>query len=221
MPDEALTNAKSGRPVRFCDYFFVCVSPWTYLGHERFLAMARAHRIDVRVKPMNLAEIFPLSGGLPLARRSAQRQAYRLVELERWRAHTGIELRLQPKYFPADDRLASRCIIAALRTSGSLAAQQLSGSFLRSVWAEDGNIADEAHLRHLIAAQGLDASKILAKAASAAVFEEYAANTQQAIEAQVFGAPWYIYRGVPYWGQDRLDFLERAFAHNPSAEGEG
>ena len=40
----------------------------------------------------------------------------------------------------------------------------------------------------------------------------YAANTQRAIDAQVFGAPWYRYRDEPFWGQDRLDFLDRALA---------
>jgi len=207
--------------MRFCDYFFVCVSPWTYLGHERFLRAASAHQVEVRLKPMNLAEIFPLSGGLPLARRAPQRQAYRLVELERWRAATGVELRLHPKYFPADDRLAARCILAAEEIAGLPAAQQLTGAFLRMVWAEDRNIASESSLREVIEAQKLPADRILAEAESPKVLAQYLANTQEAIEAQVFGAPWYVFEGIPYWGQDRLDFLERAFAGHAPNSGAG
>ena len=40
----------------------------------------------------------------------------------------------------------------------------------------------------------------------------YEAYTQEAIDRQVFGAPWYVYNDEPFWGQDRLDFLERALA---------
>jgi 2-hydroxychromene-2-carboxylate isomerase len=198
--------------MRFCDYFFACVSPWTYLGHERFLRMAQAHQVEVRLKPMNLAEIFPLSGGLPLARRAPQRQAYRLVELERWRAATGVELHLHPKHFPADDRLAARCVLAAQEIAGLPAAQKLTGAFLRMVWAEDRDIASKSSLREVIEAQKLPSDQILIEADSPAVIAQYLANTQEAVEAQVFGAPWYVFEGIPYWGQDRLDFLERAFA---------
>jgi len=155
---------------------------------------------------------FPAFRGLPLARRAQQRQAYRLVELERWRAATGVELRLHPKHFPADDRLAARCILAALDIAGLPAAQKLTAAFLRMVWAEDRDIANESSLREVIEAQKLPSDRILAEADSPEVVAQYLANTREAIEAQVFGVPWYVFEGIPYWGQDRLDFLERAFA---------
>jgi len=200
-----------------CDYFFVCVSPWTYLGHARFLSIARAHQIEVRVKPVHLGEIFPLSGGLPLAKRAPQRQAYRLVELERWRARTGLPLRLHPKYFPADDRTAARCVIAADQIEGPLIALRLVGALLRLVWAEDGDIANLGSLHQTLTAEGLNADRLLAEAETPQVHAQYAAYTREAVDAQVFGVPWYRFEGVPYWGQDRLDFLEEAFARSTSA----
>ena len=51
-----------------------------------------------------------------------------------------------------------------------------------------------------------------AGAADAATGVQYDAYTQRAIDAQVFGVPWYVYRGQPFWGQDRLDFLDRELA---------
>ena len=61
------------------DYYFSPMSPWTYLGHARFAAMAGKHGASINVKPVDLGRIFPSSGGLPLAKRAPQRQAYRLV----------------------------------------------------------------------------------------------------------------------------------------------
>ena len=67
------------------DYFFTPVLPWTYLGHDRLVAMAAKHGATIAVKPIDLGEVFPVSGGLPLSKRAPQRQADRLVELRRWR----------------------------------------------------------------------------------------------------------------------------------------
>jgi 2-hydroxychromene-2-carboxylate isomerase len=197
---------------KFCDYYFVCTSPWTYLGHERFVAMAEKHQVEIRVKPMNLGQIFPASGGLPLAKRAPQRQAYRLFELERWRQWIGIPLTIHPKFFPADDRLAARCVIAANDSLGTKAALAVVGAMLKAVWADESNIADEQDVRRALLQIGMNADDLLALAAGESAHTRYEANTQEALQAEVFGAPWYIFDGVPFWGQDRLDFLERAFA---------
>ncbi|MBS4038870.1 MAG: 2-hydroxychromene-2-carboxylate isomerase, partial [Hydrogenophaga sp.] len=61
------------------DYFLAPQSPWTYLGHARFVSMARDAGATIRLRPMDLGRVFPVSGGLPLPKRAPQRQAYRLV----------------------------------------------------------------------------------------------------------------------------------------------
>ena len=82
----------------------------------------------------------------------------------------------------------------------------------RARWAEERDIADPATLRAIAASCALDADAIEARAGTPEVGATYAAATQAAIDAQVFGVPWYVYRGEPFWGQDRLDFLGRALA---------
>jgi 2-hydroxychromene-2-carboxylate isomerase len=59
-------------------YFFTPQSPWSYLGHERFVAIAKAAGAHIDIKPFDLGKVFGVSGGLPLAKRAPQRQAYRL-----------------------------------------------------------------------------------------------------------------------------------------------
>ena len=87
------------------DYYFAPQSPWTYLGHARFAAMAATAHASVRVLPADFGRIFAATGGLPLPKRAPQRQAYRLVELARFRDWLKLPMNLEPRYFPvaADD----------------------------------------------------------------------------------------------------------------------
>ncbi|MDI3384503.1 2-hydroxychromene-2-carboxylate isomerase [Xenophilus aerolatus] len=193
------------------DYFFAPHSPWTYLGHARFMAMADAAGATVRLKPMDLAQVFPASGGLPLAKRAPQRQAYRLVELERFARHLQLPLNLHPRFFPVDGNEAARLILAVEGADGTLAALQLAGRVMAAVWADERDIADAEVLAELLLALGLPASRLDA-ARTPLVQERYQAFTQEAIDTSVFGAPTYVVDGEMFWGQDRLDFVERALA---------
>ncbi|HEX7968868.1 MAG TPA: 2-hydroxychromene-2-carboxylate isomerase [Stellaceae bacterium] len=191
---------------KIIDYYFTPVSPWTYLGHERFGAIAKRHGAAIHCKPVDFGKIFPASGGLPLAKRAPQRQAYRLVELERWRKFLGVALNLHPKFFPASADLASRLILA----SPAAAQFRLAGALQRAVWAEERNIADPATLRAIADACGLDGAETVTAAEAPEAASRCEALTQEALQRQVFGAPTYVFRDEPFWGQDRLDFLDRA-----------
>lgn len=195
---------------KIIDYYFTPVSPWTYLGHTRFTDMLAKYGAEVLVKPVDFGKVFPVSGGLPLKQRAPQRQAYRMMELRRFREHTGLPLTLEPKYFPAPAEDAAVLIIAADRLHGTQKAMTLAGALLRACWTEERNIADAQTLTQIATEQGLDPVALRERAAEAR--GAYEAYTQEAIERQVFGAPTYRYRDELFWGQDRLDFLERALA---------
>lgn len=193
------------------DYYLSPMSPWTYLGHRRLDAIARKAGATINLKPVDYGKIFPLSGGLPLPKRAPQRQKYRMAELRRWRDFLDVPLVLEPKYFPYDSTLAALAIIAATER-GQEAAMRLTGAILRGCWAEERNMADESELAAAIRAEGLDPTGLLASARTPATRARYEALTQEAIDLDVFGAPTYVYNGELFWGQDRLDFLERALA---------
>lgn len=190
-------------------YYFAPNSPWTYLGHLRFWDLARKHQATVEVLPVDLGgKVFPQSGGLPLGKRAPQRQAYRLVELKRFSEWLHAPLNLQPRFFPVNPDDAARLIIAVELHDGTDAAMHITDAVLRAVWVDERNIADEATLATLLKERELPARR-LEDAHSQAVAERYEANTARAIEAGVFGAPSYVVGGEIFWGQDRLDFLER------------
>lgn len=193
------------------DYYFTPQSPWTYLGHDRFARMADKAGATVRLLPADYGKVFSVSGGLPLGQRAAQRQAYRLVELARFSQALGMPMNIKPRFFPVAGDDASRLIIAADQQQGSAAGLALAGAVFKAVWAQERNIADAEVLAQLLSECGLPAD-LMEASRSAAIQQRYEANTQQAIDAAVFGAPSYVIDGEIFWGQDRLDFVERRLA---------
>lgn len=197
---------------KVCQYFFAPHSPWSYLGHERFVAIARQHGVQIEVRPFDLNKVFGVSGGLPLAKRAPQRQAYRLTELARWSEFLNAPMNLQPKFFPVSPELAAKLIIATRLALGVDVSLELSQAIMRGLWAEEKNIGDEETLVQIANSCGLDGRMLFKSVETASVQAEYDRNTEDATAASVFGSPWYVFEGESFWGQDRLDFLERAMA---------
>lgn len=191
------------------DYFMAPQSPWTYLGHQRLMDMAQAHGAKVRIKPVDIGgQIFPASGGLPVGQRAPQRQAYRLVELKRFSAFLNLPLNLHPKFFPVSGDDASRLIIAVDQHDGADAALRLCAALLAVVWVQERNLADAAVLAEVLHEQHLPAERLI-QSQQSNVQALYQAHTEDALQRGVFGAPTFVVEGELFWGQDRLDFLER------------
>lgn len=162
----------------------------------------------VRVLPVDLGRVFPVSGGLPLPKRAPQRQAYRLQELGRFSNHLRLPMNIQPKYFPVSGDDAAKLIIAVDLHDGAAQAMRMAGAILTACWAQERNIASEVTLTEILQALSLPAERI-EQAHNQATQERYDIDTQRAIEIGVFGAPTYVVDGEMFWGQDRLDFVER------------
>ena len=193
----------------FVDYYFSLNSPWTYMGHRRLADMAEHHGLTVRVHPVDYSgTIFPATGGLPVGKRSPQRQSYRLAELERWRAELGVALNMHPSFWPADEALAAGMVLAA-RESGD-GAVTLAGALMRAVWAEERDIADRDTLLAIAAECDLDGEGLIRAAQTSELMELRARESTEAIDRGVFGAPTYVHDEQLFWGQDRLDQLGRA-----------
>jgi 2-hydroxychromene-2-carboxylate isomerase len=192
------------------DYYVSLNSPWTYLGSAPLAEIARRHGATVNVKPAKFGPIFEQTGGLPLPKRSPQRQAYRLMDLKRWREVRERPLNLEPKYFPCNDLPATRLVIAAKLQGRD--AHRLSLEFGRALWEREETLADPATIAAAAERAGLDAAALRAGGPSDAeldaLLEQY---TQEAVKAGVFGAPSYVLpSGEIFWGQDRLELLDRA-----------
>jgi carboxymethylenebutenolidase len=194
------------------DYYASLNSPWTHLGAARIEAFAAKYRATLRIWPVDFGTVFAGSGGLPLPKRAPQRQAYRLMELRRWRDFLGIPINIQPKYFPSSEALTAACAIALRETQGDAPAIKLAHRVLKAVWQDELNPADPATLARLVEECGLDADAVMKLGAEPRWNERRTADTQAAMDRGVFGAPSYVIGDEIFWGQDRLDFVERRLA---------
>lgn len=191
------------------DYYFVTVSPWAYLAGDRLEAMAGRHGASVTYKPVDMGKVFAATGGLALKDRSQARQEYRLQELARAKAKTGLPLNIHPAHFPANPAPSSYAIIAAQQVGGDVGA--LVQGIMRACWAEEKNIAEDEVIRSCLEAAGFDPK--LADSGLLTGATIYEQNTEEAIREGVFGSPFYVVdSGQKFWGQDRLEDLEAHLA---------
>ena len=188
--------------------YYALQSPWAYLGWQRFLELVREKRAEATFRPIKMAPIFAASGGLPLAKRPVQRQAYRMMELKRWRAVLNQPFTLEPAFFPVDESLAALMVIAHGMEGGDMGA--LSHAMLRAVWAEERDLADRETLTAIAAEQGLNSASLLALAETRPIADLYDTHTEAALADGVFGVPTFKLGDELFWGQDRLDLLARA-----------
>lgn len=194
------------------DYFFSVFSPWTYLAGDRLERIAAAHGASVTYKPVDLMALFDRTGGTRPAARHPNRMIYRTQELTRWSAHLGMEMNLKPTGYPPNPAPASYAVIAAQAEAAKGAGGDVGGlvrAILRAVWVEDRNIAEDEVIRAALTENGFDGDLVTTGLFSGAV--AYEKNLEEAIERGVFGSPFYIVRDSDerFWGQDRLDFLDR------------
>jgi 2-hydroxychromene-2-carboxylate isomerase len=188
--------------------YFTLVSPWAYFGHALFVSIAREHDLAIDWRPVHLGQIFPETGGLPLAKRAPARQRYRIMELQRWRDKRGLPLNLHPKHWPFDCTLADRIVVAIVASGKDPAA--FIGNAFKAVFAEERDCADERVLSEILNASGYDAPSLLADARGPQTETIYKGNIAEALAAGVFGSPTYILDGELFWGQDRLELLQDA-----------
>lgn len=200
------------------EYYFTSASPWSFLGLAPMREAAARHGATILPRPVSYGTIFPASGGLPVAQRAPQRQVYRMAELRRWRQFRNLPLVLEPRHFPRDDSLANRTLLA-LREKGASAEAvlDLANAFHALLWLEDGDQTSAPALAERASAQGHDGAALVETADRADTIALYEKETAAALERGVFGAPTYILADEMFWGQDRVDFLERALAARAGA----
>ena len=198
----------SAQPV--IDYYLSPVSPWTYLASTRFRELTEKYNASVNLYLVELGKVFPVSGGLPLSKRSPQRQAYRLQEMARFSSYLGQPLIVQPKHFPPTSGFAGLVMAAARASLPITDALRATEAVMTRLWAHDEDIGDARILAAALTEAGFDGDELVADAK--ANMDEYtaaiASDTDRAIAADVFGAPTFIVDGEVFWGQDRLDLLD-------------
>lgn len=187
------------------EYYFSTISPFAYLAGTRLEDIAARHGAEILYKPLDIQALFPRTGGVALKDRDDSRKAYRLQELRRQSAKTGLPLNPQPMFFPTNAAPSSYAIIAAQKAGGGDPGK-LVHAILRACWAEEKDIAEDAVIRAALEEAGFDPG--LADSGLLSGAETYAANLEEAVGKGVFGSPFYVVGDETFWGQDRLDDLD-------------
>jgi 2-hydroxychromene-2-carboxylate isomerase len=194
--------------------FYSLSSPWAYFAGPRLQDIVRRHHATLILKPYDFQAVVPRTGGIPIRTRPAPRRTYHALELDRWRRYLGMPLNLEPRHYPADgqpagwNKPAGWMVIAA--QEAGLDAPRLSHAILRALWAEERDIADPAVRIAIACENALDGEALQAAESSPLVQARYAAYSEEAERLGVFGAPTFVLEGERFWGQDRLDFVDRA-----------
>jgi 2-hydroxychromene-2-carboxylate isomerase len=194
--------------------YYSLSSPWAYFGGPKLQDIVRRHRAKLVLKPFDFQEVVPRTGGVPLRTRPEPRRSYHALELERWRAYLGMPLNLVPRHYPQDGLPAGwnkppGWMVIAAQERG-LDAPLLSHALLRALWAEERNTADPAVRIAVANENGLPGEELHRAETDSKVQQLYRTYSEEAERLGVFGAPTYVFRGERFWGQDRLDFLDRA-----------
>lgn len=188
------------------DYYFSTLSPFAYLAGSGLEDIAARHGARITYKPLDIMALFARTGGTPPAERHPARNAYRAQELPRQAKKRDLPLNPKPAHWPTNPAPSSYAIIAAQNAGGGDVGA-LVQSVLRACWAEDRDIAEDAVVRDCLQKAGFDPA--LADTGLLSGAETYAANLEDAVNAGVFGAPFYVVdSGQIFWGQDRLEDLD-------------
>ncbi|WP_187428292.1 2-hydroxychromene-2-carboxylate isomerase [Roseobacter fucihabitans] len=187
------------------DLFFSTLSPYAYLAGNRAEAVAAKHGATITYKPLDIMALFGRTGGTPPKDRHFSRVEMRAQELVRQAKLLDMPLTLKPAHWPTNAAPSSYAFIAAQNAGGGDLGK-LMAAILRSVWADEKDIAQDAVVRACLEEAGFDPS--LADSGLLEGAETYAANLEEAVERGVFGAPFYITdTDERFWGQDRIDHL--------------
>lgn len=192
------------------DYYFTVLSPWAFFGGKRFAQIADKHGVSVTFKPVDIGQLFTRTGGQLPKDRHPSRMEYRMQELKRWSKALDMPINLNPAHWPTNGAPASYAIIAA-QNAGTGDVGVLVNALMRSIWMDEKDIAEDAVIKECLAEAGFDPS--LADSGLLMGAETYAKNTDDAVNAGVFGSPFYVCDdGEKFWGQDRLDLLDTYLA---------
>lgn len=188
------------------DYYFTTLSPWAYLAGDRLERIAEGQGATITYKPLDIMALFARTGGTAPSERHPARMALRDQELRRQAIKTGLPVvGPKPTFWPTNAAPSSYAIIAA-QAAGGGDVGALVRLILAKTWAEDKDISDEAVIQDCLEAAGFDRNLTMSGMLTGA--ETYGRNLEEAVDAGVFGSPFYVLDdGEKFWGQDKLDDL--------------
>jgi 2-hydroxychromene-2-carboxylate isomerase len=187
------------------EFFFDYGSPFTYLAYTQFPAIAERTGAQIVYRPMLLGGVFKATGNRSPVEVAAK-GVWLNADLNRYATHYGVPFAHNP-HFPINTLPLMRGAVAA-DNDGRIAAY--SDAIFRAIWADQRNMADPIVIGTVLREAGFDPAAMMAAIGTPEVKDKLRMNTEEAVARGVFGAPTCFVGDQMFFGQDRLDFVEKA-----------
>jgi 2-hydroxychromene-2-carboxylate isomerase len=191
------------------DFYFDFSSPYGYIASTKIDALAAKHGRGVTWRAILLGAAFKTTGGKPLTEIPIKGK-YALRDMARTAKDLGVEYR-HPSVFPIGTVAAARAFYW-LEAQDPKRAGALARALYRAYFVDDVNIGDAEKTIEVCAKESLDPAAVRAGINDQAVKDRLRAEVDQAIALGVFGSPYIVVDGEPFWGSDRLDQVDRWLA---------
>jgi len=194
-------------PQRVVELHFDFSSPFAYLAAARIEEVAARSGAAVLYRPFLLGGLFQAIGtpNVPLFEMPEPKRLHSLADMRRWAAHFDVTFAF-PSRFPMSTVKPLRMVLALPEAERG----PLVRAVFRAYWADDRDISDVAVLRDIATSVGLDGGALVARTSDASLKTALREATDEAARRGVFGAPTFFVEGLAFWGQDRLDLVEKA-----------
>ncbi|QBJ63691.1 2-hydroxychromene-2-carboxylate isomerase [Pseudoalteromonas sp. DL-6] len=185
------------------DYYFCLNSPWSLFSSVQIRSLLPCYNASLNLKPIDIGRLFDATGGLPLKKRSLNRQKYRLQELERWSRHLEIPINLHPKFYPCNEARADALVMSAEQENGQ--GLEMAIDIGKMLWRHETDISTPEFIEKQM--NSFNLSELMCQKQCSEIM---ASNTDELIEKGGFGVPTFIVDDEVFWGQDRIIFLIEA-----------
>ncbi len=191
------------------EFFYDYGSPYSYIANSRLAGLIDRTGCTIHYRPMLLGGVFKATGNhSPAEEKVEAKRLYLGAEMKRWVEHLQVNLRSNP-HFPVNTLLLMRCAHAAM-ARGEFEA--FHAAAFSGLWEQEKNLADPHVLDEVLSGVGIDAGSLVADASDTSIKAALRETTEEAVARGVFGAPSFFVDGELFFGNDRLDFVERALA---------
>jgi 2-hydroxychromene-2-carboxylate isomerase len=187
-------------------FYFDFTSPYSYLASERIDELAAKYGRKVKWRPIMLGAAFKASG-MPLLVTIPLKGEYSKRDFDRSARYMGIPYKFPPK-FPVSSLSAARGYYW-LHGQDCARARDFARAVFRAYWTEGRDISDTAVVLEIAREQGIDAAAFEAAIATQEIKDRVRNETDAAIASGMFGAPYFMVDGEPFWGADRLPQIEK------------
>ncbi|MBM3341467.1 MAG: 2-hydroxychromene-2-carboxylate isomerase [Betaproteobacteria bacterium] len=188
------------------DFYFDFSSPYGYLAAEKIEALAAQHGRSVNWRPMLLGAVFKMNGMQPLVG-IPMKGSYAMHDVARSARLLGVKIKM-PGKFPINTVTPCR-VFYWLNARDAALAKAFAQAAYRAYFAEDRDISSSEVTANIAAKLGVDKASVMQALDDPAVKERTKTEVDAAIERGVFGSPYIVIDGEPFWGVDRLEQVER------------